>query len=165
MSDSSVRSAGDRPFSPFPRPSAGSRGVAALLQTTEDREYREMELAFHASGGLASSDEVTRLLSARTDQPISALARWIVAHELVSFEWNSHTMIPLFQFDMPGMALRPEVTEVIRELAAAMDDWEICLWFARPNAWLGNRAPVDVLDADPRALHDAARADRYLARA
>lgn len=164
MNDFHARPAADRLFAPTMGPAAAGHSVAALLQTVKDREYREMQQAFRAGGGLANSDEVTRLLGVRTEQPISVLARWIVAHEVVSFEWNSRTMLPLFQFDLPAMTLRPEVAVVIRELAHVLSDWEIGLWFARPNAWLGDAAPIDSLASDPRGVHDAARADRYLAR-
>ncbi|NNU41989.1 hypothetical protein [Ramlibacter montanisoli] len=164
MSDLPVRSAGHRSVPSFLRPKPARHGVPVLLQTAREREYREMEQALRASGGLAGTDHVTGLLAARTDQPISRLARWIVAHEVVSFEWKAGTMLPLFQFDLAGMTLRPEVTAAIRELEAVLNDWEICLWFARPNAWLGDAAPVDCIGVDARALHDAARADRYLAR-
>jgi hypothetical protein len=164
MRDVPVRFARHRPYPAPGRSRPARQGVPALLQTAEDLEYREMEHVLRGSGGMVSTDEVTALLAARTDQPISLLARWIVDHEVVSFEWNGHTMLPLFQFDLATMTVRPEATAVIRELAAALSDWEICLWFARPNAWLGDAAPVESLRVDPRAVHDAARADRYLAR-
>lgn len=164
MSDYSLRRAD---FGPFPLPLRalpGQRARPALLQTPEERQYREMQLAFHASGGLAGSDELTRLLGKHTDQPVSRLARWIVAREVVSLDWQSCTMLPLFQFELPTMTLRPEVTPVLDELAPVLTEWELALWFARPNGWLGGAAPVDAVIAAPGAVLDAARADRFLAR-
>ena len=148
----------------IPRSISARRGLPALLQTTEDFQYREMELAFHSSGGIVSSDEVTDLLQARTSQPISVLARWIVAHNVLSLAWQSRMMLPLFQFDLHTMTVREAVTDVIRELVPVMTDWDAALWFAQPNAWLGNSAPVDTIEADARAVFEAARTERYVAR-
>ena len=164
MNDVPAPSADQRPTPLRPQPPSRRPGLAALLQTAGHREYREMEHGLRASGGLANTDDIIALLGARTDQPISTLAHWIVAHDLVSFEWNSRTMLPVFQFELATMTVRPEVTAIVRELAPAFSDWEICLWFARPNAWLGDASPVDHLAVDAAAVFDAARADRYLAR-
>lgn len=164
MRDSPFRSPDHGPVHSIPRWISTRRGPPALLQTTEDFQYREMERAFHSSGGIVSSDEVTGLLCARTSQPISMLARWIVAHNVLSFDWQSRTMLPLFQFDLHTMTVREAVTDVIRELVPVMTDWDAALWFAQRNAWLGNSAPVDTFERDARAVFEAARAERYLAR-
>lgn len=141
------------------------RNLPALLQTTEATRFNEMEGAFQASGGIASSDEVTHLLRRHTDQPISMLARWIVAGDVLSIDWQARMMIPLFQFDPYTMAPRPAATQVIRALGSVMSDWDVALWFARPNAWLGDVTPVEALNHDHRAVLDAARADQFLAHA
>jgi acyl-CoA synthetase (AMP-forming)/AMP-acid ligase II len=120
--------------------------------------------AYRRAGGLVSSDEVALLLRRRTAQPISLLARWIVARNVVSFEWQLQTLVPLFQFDLSDMSLRCGTAEVIEELSGAFDDWDLARWFAQPNSWLRNAAPVDVIDADQPAVMQAARADRYIAR-
>ncbi len=164
MRDFSLRSPDQGQFHSTPRSISARRGLPALLQTTEDFQYREMERAFHSTGGIVSSQEVTALLSARTSQPISLLARWIVAHDVLSFEWRSLIMLPLFQFDLHSMTVRGAVVDVIRELVPAITEWDAALWFSQPNAWLGNSAPVDTIDVDPRAVFEAARAERYLVR-
>lgn len=143
----------------------GQCGVPALLQANEDYQYREMERSFRANGGIASADEVTAMLGKHTDQPISMLARWIVGREVLNFDWRAHKMLPLFQFELRTMTLRPSVTDVISELVPVLNDWELALWFARPNGWVHDAAPVETIDVDARAVYDAARADRYLARA
>ncbi|MDB5858752.1 MAG: hypothetical protein JWQ76_2441 [Ramlibacter sp.] len=138
--------------------------VPALLQTAEDGQYRELQHAFRPGGGIASADEVTNLLRWRTDQPISVLARWIVDHRVLSFDWQSLTMLPLFQFDLSTMTLREPVSQVIRELVPALGGWDVALWFARPNAWLEDASPIVAIHTDARAVYDAARADRFVAR-
>ena len=136
----------------------------ATLQRLEDRQFVEMDCAFRATDGMACSGEVLTLLRRRCDQPISRLARWIVAREVVNFVWQSNRMLPLFQFELSTMTLRPQVTAVVRELADVFDDWSLALWFAQPNAWLDEHAPLEIVNADARAVLDAARADRYVAR-
>ncbi len=73
--------------------------------------------------------------------------------------------MPLFQFDLADMSLRPAAASVIGELSGAFDELDLAAWFAEPNAWLANAAPMDALESDPLAVLQAARADRYIARA
>jgi hypothetical protein len=163
MSDIDIRSPDFGASCQSLRPAPERRDAAALLQKREESEYREMEDAFRASGGLAGSELMTALLCANTDQPISMLARWIVAHDVLGFEWRGRTLVPLFQFDPATMSPRPAVSDVVRELVPVLTEWDISLWFARPNAWLGEAAPVDAIAREPDAVLQAARADRYVA--
>jgi hypothetical protein len=68
---------------------------------------------------------------------------------MVSYVWQSQTLVPMFQFDRSDMALRRGVSQVIDELADTFDDWELAAWFAAPNSWLEGAAPVDLIDTDP----------------
>lgn len=150
-SDTGLNVAPPAPFAPEPTPEAC--------------EYRTLSRACSAHGGLLSSDELLVLLGRHSSQPISRLARWIVDHEVLSFAWQSRTMLPLFQFERATMALRPVVRAVLRELAPALSDWEICLWFAAPNAWLADASPLEAMVRDAPAVLDAARGERFLLRA
>lgn len=130
----------------------------------EDRQFLSMTQAFGRAGGLTSGDAVARLLRKRSDQPISMLARWIVERTIVSVEWQSQLLIPLFQFDQRDMSLRPCVAQVVQELRSVFDDWELALWFTQPNIWLRDAAPVDVVQRETAAVLEAARTDRFIAR-
>ena len=123
-----------------------------------------MVQAFRATGGVVCGDELAYLLRRRSRQPISIVARWIVSRQVVSFEWQSQTMLPLFQFDSSDMALRPCVAEIVRELVNTYDDWDAAWWFASPNAWLDGSMPVERVDQGANEVLDAARADRFIAR-
>ena len=120
--------------------------------------------AYGSCGGVAGCDEMVGLLRSRFDQPISVLARWIVGRAVVSFEWRATTLLPLFQFNFADMSIRPQASDVLRELRDVFDDQDLALWFAQPNAWLDERSPVDVLQTDSRTVLQAARTDRYIAR-
>ena len=132
--------------------------------TGADARANEVLHAYRRKGGLASGDELTRLLRRHTSQPISMLARWIVERQVVSFAWQGEYLLPMFQFDPADMVVRRPVSAVLDEFDGAFDDWNAATWFALPNAWLGDEAPVDVLQRDPHAVLQAARADRFIAR-
>jgi hypothetical protein len=130
----------------------------------EESRRAAMLQVYDRTGGLARSDEVLFMLRRRTSQPLSMLARWIVDQRVVSFEWQAHRFLPMFQFDLADMSIHSGATAVLAELAGILDDWELAAWFAEPSAWLQGRVPVDLLESDMQAVVGAARADRFVAR-
>jgi len=140
------------------------KGAPTLQHRIEDSRLLMMQRAFRPTGGMVGGDEMARLMRRHSEQPISVLARWIVSREAVSFEWKSQTLLPLFQFDLSDMSLRPGVTGVVRELAGVFEDMSLALWFAESNAWLGDVSPAEVIAVDPASVLDCARADRFIAR-
>jgi acyl-CoA synthetase (AMP-forming)/AMP-acid ligase II len=142
----------------------GRLADAPTFQRLEGSQFLAMQCAYARNGGLASGDEVAQLLRWRSEQPISTLARWIVARTIVSFEWQSQTLIPLFQFDPSDMSPSAATVDVIRELSDVFDDWELASWFAQPNVWLHDAAPVVAIRKDQLGVLQAARADRFIAR-
>ena len=136
---------------------------AAWADRVEDRQLAAMSCGFQRHGGVATADEVVRLMRRRSDQPISTLARWIVDRSIVHFAWQGATLLPLFQFDRDRMLPDPIVISVVRELRDAFDDWEIALWFVTPNAGTNGVAPVAAFESNPSAALAAARTDRFVA--
>ena len=61
------------------------------------------------------------------------------------------------------MTVRPGPAKVIGELAPHFDGWELALWFARPNLWIADARPVDLIDECLASVLGAARADRFIA--
>ena len=129
-----------------------------------DRQLTAMLSGYRRTGGVASGEVVASLLRQRSEQPISLLARWIVARQVVCFVWRSQTWLPLFQFDLARMEVQPGAKNAIAELSGAFDDWDMANWFAEPNSWLAGATPADTLGSDVEAVLHAARADRYVAR-
>jgi hypothetical protein len=148
------------------RPASMSRVRAAATLWPPDADARASAVlhAFRRTGGLVSGDELTFRLRGRTSQPISMLARWIVERRVVSFGWQGEYLLPMFQFDQADMGVRRSVSAVLDEFEDTFDDWELASWFALPNGWLGDDAPVDMLLRDPQAVLQAARANRFVAR-
>jgi hypothetical protein len=145
--------------------SSGAADSPAWRHVTQERQLLAMLAAYRRTGGVASGDEVAGLLLQKhRDQTLSTVARWIVARQVVSFTWQCRTLLPLFQFDASTMSLRAPVTAVLDELSCAFDEWELALWFAEPNAWLGDAVPADRILVDAPAVLKAAQADRFIAR-
>jgi len=137
--------------------------VQSVQDLLNERDFLLMTRAFQATGGLCCGDDLAQRLGIYTGQPISKVARWIVSREVVSFQWNCQTMLPIFQFDPSGMRVRPNVVAILRELSDVFDDWGCAVWFAQPNVWLADRVPVDLMDTEALAVLDAARVDRFIA--
>jgi hypothetical protein len=119
--------------------------------------------AFHASGGVATGNELADLLRPRMDQPVSLVARWIVSRQVITFAWRSDILLPLFQFDFAQMCVRTGMSAVVSEFSGIMDDAEVALWFSQPNVWLAGATPADTLATDVPSVMEAARADRLIA--
>lgn len=129
----------------------------------DERQFQRMHEVYVRTGGLVSGDSLAWRLRERCDQPISKLARWVVDRSVVAFEWRAALRIPLFQFSDDIMVPQPAVTAVMKELTAALTDWEIADWFASPNAWLLEQPPCEVIRHDPADVIAAARAARFVA--
>ncbi len=141
----------------FPR----AAHAVLLVEGERDRQFVAMLRAFRETGGLARGDEVAESLAQRGAGDVSRLARGIVSGEVLGFDWKGEVWVPLFQFDLRSMAIRPEVRQVAGELPSCFDTWAQAMWFAMPNVRLGERTPADALVTDLPSVLDAARADRF----
>jgi hypothetical protein len=136
--------------------------IPCAAEGDEDAELTWLMATFAQHGGVLAGDEVADLMRPFVNQPLSRLARWIVAREVVTIVLRSALFVPMFQFERGLMELRPQCREAVLELSGAMDNEEIALWFAAPNAWLDGAPPVAVLERDPDGIVVAARADRFI---
>ena len=142
---------------PRPGNTSGARQLAII-------SHQEVVHAFNRTGGIFPADEVESLLEGKVERPLSNLARWLAAREVVSFPWQSRIMVPLFQFNLVDMTLRPGVSQVTFELIDIFDDWDMTCWFVRPNSSLGGATPLDLMETNQPAVRQAARLDRFLVR-
>lgn len=125
-----------------------------------ERGFAALRDAYRATGGIADGDDLARLLEERQLGRYMSLARLIVLGGVFSFEWRGVYWIPMFQFGLQDLSLKPGPRQVLTELMPVLDAWPLAVWFAKPNTWLSRQRPVDLLDADlPGVLH-AAQADR-----
>lgn len=116
--------------------------------------------AYRATGGMADGDDLARLLEERQLGRYMSLARLIVLGGVFSVEWRGIYWIPMFQFGLHDLSLKPGPRQVLAELKPALEAWPLAAWFARPNMRLGRQRPVDLLDADLAGVLHAARVER-----
>jgi hypothetical protein len=164
-------------LSPSPMPSAAPRHHAQLHQwrapsSAEGRGvgsapssagFVAMLAAYRATGGTARADDLARLLQDRQHGGYVSLARLLATRQVFSFEWRDSHWVPMFQFDLNDLSIRPGPQQVLAELSTEFDDWSLAVWFTQPNSWLNHRKPVDLLGTDLKNVIDAARADRFIA--
>ena len=117
--------------------------------------------SFRGCGGIARADEALAWLDGEVEQGLSVLARWIALRQVVSFEWQAQTWLPLFQFDRRDMSIHPELAPIVTELRGVFDAWELANWFARPNSSLEELTPAEAFRSDPASALQAARTDRF----
>ena len=127
------------------------RGFAALLA------------AFRATGGTARGDDVARLLADHGLGDFIGLARLIANGDVFGFEWRGVLWIPMFQFELRDLSVKPATRQVLAELGSGFDRWSCAAWFARPNSWLNFQTPADLLATRLADVLVAARTDRFIA--
>jgi len=139
----------------------------------QDKKFLSLLQGFRASGGVSRAQSVTDLLFSRGGQHVGMLARWVVREEVVHFDWQHDSWLPMFQFDPATMTPHPCVAGVLREFSGVFDPWETAQWFASPCSALCGRTPANAVAcalagasaSDPQAVLQAARYDRFVADA
>ena len=94
----------------------------------------------------------------------TSLSEAIGQRQLVHFEWQSQTWLPLFQFDLVRMQPRSALSCVLAELNGIYNNDEVAEWFSRINPWLNGRSPAQELVSHPAAVVDAASAEVFVVR-
>jgi hypothetical protein len=128
---------------------------AVVLQARRNVEARN---ALLTEFGALRSSEIAELAGSRAANRAALANRWRAEQRLVAVPVGDELLYPGFQFTSEGKP-HPAVGAALAALRAnaQVSDWQAALWFAGPNGWLGGRRPVDVLDAEPDAVADAAR--------
>lgn len=135
----------------------------AIGEAPSEAGVAAMQNAFTLSGGLLRADDPVGSLRERQRGDYVGLARMIARSEVCSYEWQRSLWLPMFQFDPHEFTVEQSAGMVLDELRNEFEQWALVAWFARPNAWLADRRPVDLLRANPPAVLEAACADRYIA--
>jgi hypothetical protein len=139
----------------------GADGAAPGATNVPDA-LTALRRALRASGGIARGEDLAHVMAAHRQGDYVSLARQIVDHEVLCFEWDSSHWVPMFQFDLHDLSIRPDLLPVFRELHDDCDGWALTTWFASANRWLRGRLPVDLLDTDLAAVLAAAQAGRQV---
>lgn len=138
--------------------------VPASPTAIRDHAFVALLTALRPFGGLMRVDDLADVLVRRGQGDHASLARAIVSGELISFEWNRDYWVPVFQLDGYSLVLKSGARKAVAQLAGVFDGWDVSIWFATPNPWLAERAPVQVIEEDEDAVADAARAARFVVK-
>lgn len=114
----------------------------------QDHQFVAMLDGYRASGGLAACPELLALCRRHSGADVATLARWIVERAVVSFDWQSQSWFPLFQFRATNFAPSHRLRPLLMQLADNYTPWAAAHWFVVPNPWLGGQAPVSLLESD-----------------
>jgi hypothetical protein len=149
------------------RPKMGSSATASLISASSAEQpssagFVAMLAAYRSTGGTARAEELANLLQDHQRGNYTSLARLIATGKVFSFEWRETHWVPMFQFDMMDLSIKPGPAQVVAELRDALDGWSMARWFAEPNAGLDGARPVDSIDARLQDVLNAARADRWV---
>jgi hypothetical protein len=126
-------------------------------------QFCALRAAYGPSGGLARGDDLARLLEDRQQGGFVSLARVIVGREVFGFKWHDELWVPMFQFELRDLSIKRAHRPVLAELTPVFDNWSLADWFVRPNSWLSDQCPVQLLASNLLAVLNAARADRFIA--
>ena len=158
---------GISPFVDFNLPALvrddGVRASRAAYLRQADTEFVQMLDGFRASGGLARLQEVAQRCERCGGPDIATISACLARREIICFEWQSQFWMPLFQFDLLDMTIRPQLQPIVAELSCIYTSWDLAFWFSQPNPWLADRAPADALVTDLPTVLQAARAGRFIA--
>jgi hypothetical protein len=125
---------------------ADARGALAS-DNLELRDRFIAEVAQHTSA------EIGAQAGLKTKNPYATAARWKKAGDIFSVQHRGKEYFPAFQF-REGRP-HPTVKKALAALPARLSSWQRAFWFVSTNGWLGDKAPVDLLD-DPQAIVAAA---------
>jgi hypothetical protein len=145
---------GDRPM-----PAAGDSDFARFT----DEQFEAMCANFHTTGGIARGDDLALLLEDHRRGAGASLSKLIASDQIFGFDRDGTLWVPMFQFELDDLRIRPAALKVRAELAAEFDGWEVASWFSQANAYLRDRRPVDLLDSSLREVLAAARIERFIA--
>lgn len=149
-------------------PAMAVTGLHAIVSDEDaelpsDRDFIAMLAAYRATGGIARTDDLARMLNEQRRAGLDGLAGLIASGTVFGFEWRRAFWLPMFQFEPHDLTLKPAPRQVVAELTDEFDGWALAVWFAHQNSWLQGRRPVDLLDSQLTQVLEAARADRFIA--
>ena len=123
------------------------------------RRNAEARTAFLDEFAALNSAELADLVGSRAANRAALAHGWQKQGRIFAVPVGREQRYPLFQIDLGSGKPKPAVARALEALrAAGLDGWQVALWFAGALARLGDRRPVDLLDAEPERVVAAAAA-------
>jgi hypothetical protein len=118
--------------------------------------------AYRSTGGIARAKDLSNVLQDHSRGGYTSLARLMTTGKVFSFKWRNTHWVPMFQFNLMDLSIKPGPQQVVAELRDVLDDWLLACWFAESHAALQGGRPVDLIDTRLADVLDAAREDRWV---
>lgn len=107
--------------------------------------FASMRAAFHASGGILRAADLARLMEQRDQDAYLHLARRLATGELFGIQWHGVYWVPLVQFALSDLSMKPAPCAALAEMSKSLDSWTLAIWLVKPNPALEGRRPVDMI--------------------
>lgn len=105
-------------------------------------QFVDMMMAFRGHGGMLRSPEVGDSTGSRRRRVDAPCEQAPAAPQLICFDWDASSWVPMFQFEPDTSRVRARVRCVVERLPGAFSHWDVSVWFATPNRWLNLQRPV-----------------------
>jgi hypothetical protein len=138
---------------------------AMAAPSAQDRAFIELQCAYRPHGGISRLQGLASIGPVRSDGREVDADGLVAEGRLFGFEWHHALWIPLFQIDQPGPAVAAAPQRVIAEFCGALDGWALASWFVQTNASLEDHCPIEWLRTRLPDVLEAARLDRFVAKA
>lgn len=107
---------------------------------------------------MLAAEQVHALCGSSARNRAALAARWRSERRIFGLPRQRRWRFPRFQFDEERGRPKAVIAATLAALGDAVGPWQTAVWFTSENGWLDGRRPVDLLDRDPDAVVDAARA-------
>ncbi len=155
-------------------PVAGSERFASLVETlspsyvpgpgfvAQALRNARARVEFLDAWAPLTAEQVAELAGSAAGNRRATAHRWREQGAIFAVEHQQRALFPSFEFDIGTGRPKPAIRSILAELPPALVEagWQLAFWFTTPADVLDGHRPVDVLDADPDAVIDAARAER-----
>jgi hypothetical protein len=102
-----------------------------------------------------TSVEIGKNAGHKAENLYATAARWKKAGAVFSVSHRGGEVFPAFQF-REGQP-HPAIKKTLAALPTAFSPWQRALWFVSTNGWLGDKAPMDLLDDTDEVVAAARR--------
>lgn len=131
--------------------------VPSLTVMAQARRSAVARVELGQEFGLFSSAQVADLAGSTAKNRAALANRWKQEGRVFTVPHRGQQLWPGFQFDADGQPLAV-IEEVLRIFeGSGVSPWALALWFTGPSGWLDGRRPVDLLEAKPGSVVEAAR--------
>lgn len=154
-----VRSVADRDRTVF------DRLVEALVPTVPAPEHLVAEAKMVADARRAvietadwlTAADLSKMAGFSAGNPSTQPNKWKREGRIFAVSQNGIDYYPAYALDPDTYRPRSEVAPVLQVLKSNRDDWDVAIWFASVNSFLGGATPKDQLGIAPERVLAAAR--------